>query len=64
MTKIPPPRKPKIKYNLIYRLRKKGFRVVTRERMILAAYLTTPLEVRQIRRLVSEFNFCVQFEIQ
>ena len=58
-----PPRKSQIKYNLIYRLRKKGFRVITGQRMIMVAYLSNPKEVRQVARLVSEFNFCVQFEI-
>jgi hypothetical protein len=52
-----------IRYNLVFRLRKKGFRVVSREKTIIAEYLSKPMEVRQIRRLVKEYNFSVQFSI-
>ncbi|KAA6351243.1 hypothetical protein EZS27_001389 [termite gut metagenome] len=51
-------------YNLIYRLRRKGFKVITGQRTIMAEYLSNPVEVRQIRRLVNEYNFNVQFEIK
>jgi hypothetical protein len=57
-----PPRK--IKYNLVYRLRKKGFKVETKQRTILAEYLSNPLEVHQVWRLVNEYRFKVQFEIR
>jgi hypothetical protein len=60
----PPLKNRAIMYSLIYRLRKKGFRVISRERTIIAEYLSRPLEVRQVRRLVSEFNYYVQFEIK
>jgi len=61
----PPPSKNRvIKYNLIYRLRKKGFRVITKQHIITAEYLSQPLNIRQIRRLVEEYNFNIQFEIQ
>ena len=59
----PPPKNRVIRYNLIYRLRQKGFRIISRERTIIAEYLSQPLEVRQVRRLVKEFSFNVQFEI-
>ena len=49
-----------IRYNLVYRLRKKGFRVDSRGRTIFAYYLSEPYDVCQIRRLVNEFYFVVQ----
>jgi hypothetical protein len=58
----PPPKNRVIMYNLTYRLRKKGFRVITREKTIVAGWLTQPLEVRQVWRLVEEFNYHVQLE--
>jgi hypothetical protein len=48
---------------LIYRLRKKGFRIITHQRTIIAAYLSNPAAVPQVKRLVKEFGFGVQFEI-
>jgi hypothetical protein len=62
-TKIPPSKNRAVRYGLTYRLRKKGFRVISRERTIIAEYPSMPLEVRQISRLVNEFNFSVQFSI-
>jgi hypothetical protein len=59
---VPPPKNSVIRYNLTYRLRKKGFRVDSLKRTVIAEYLSHPLEVRQIRRLVNEYNFVVQFE--
>jgi hypothetical protein len=38
--------------------------VITKEKTIMAAYLSKPTEVRQVRRLVSEFNYHLQFEIK
>jgi hypothetical protein len=55
--------KRKTMYNLVYRLRKKGFLIATRNKEIAADYLSEPLKVRQVRRLVNEFNFNVQFQI-
>ena len=49
--------------NILYRLRKKGIRCVTRERMIFFHYDKDPMAVIQIRRLCREYNFNVQFEI-
>jgi hypothetical protein len=63
LCKIPPPKSRVIKYNLVYRLRRKGFRVQSEERTIIAKYLSEPLKVSQIKRLVNEYNFVVQFEI-
>lgn len=62
--KSPPQKKRQIKYNLIYRLRKKGFRVETRQRIIYCEYLNMPQGVVQLERLRKEFNFFVQFEIR
>ena len=64
MSKSPPPKNRIIKYNLIYRLRKKGFRIITKQQTIMAEYLSKPLETAQIRRLVKEYNFNIQFEIK
>lgn len=49
--------------NLLYKLRRKGVRCSTKERVIFYAYGGTPLNVVQIRRLCEEYNFKVQFEI-
>ena len=51
------------KYNLIYRLRRKGISVITRQRTIEAEGSSKPMEVRQIRRLVNEYGFAVQYLI-
>ncbi|MEQ2900909.1 MULTISPECIES: hypothetical protein [Phocaeicola] len=49
--------------NLLYKLRRKGVRCSTKERMIFYPYGGTPLSVVQIRRLCEEYGFNVQFEI-
>ena len=49
--------------NLLYRLRKKGVRVQTRERTIYSAHDGAPFTIIQIRRLCREFHFSVQLEI-
>lgn len=49
--------------NLLYKLRRKGVRCSTKERVIFYAYGGTPLNVVQIRRLCEEYNFKVQFKI-
>ena len=46
--------------NLLYRLRKKGVRANTREHTIFFGMSGEPFEIRQIRRLCSEFHFNVQ----
>ena len=50
--------------NLLYRLRKKGVRVETRERTIFFAYNGQPFDVVQVKRLCREYHFRVQLEIQ
>lgn len=50
--------------NLLYRLRKKGVRVKTRERTIFFAYNGQPFDVVQVKRLYREYHFRVQLEIQ
>ena len=49
--------------NLLYRLRKKGVRVQTRERTIYFAHDGAPFTIIQIRRLCREFHFSVQLKI-
>lgn len=52
-----------VRDNLLYRLRKKGVRVQTRERTIYFAYDGKPLKIIQVKRQCREFNFYVQLEI-
>lgn len=49
--------------NLLYRLRKKGVRVKTRERTIFFAYNGQSFDVVQVKRLCREYHFRVQLEI-
>ena len=49
--------------NLLYRLRKKGVRVQTRERTIYFAHDGEPFKITQVQRLCKEFLFVVQLEI-
>lgn len=49
--------------NLLYRLRKKGVKVNTRERCIYLPYGSEPDNIAQVRRLRREYDFVVQFEI-
>lgn len=54
------------KANIIYRLRRKGYHVVTRERMIYIPYPGQPFYSGYpvgIRRLHCEFGFSVQISI-
>ena len=53
----------KKKYNLIYRLRKKGYTVLTRQRTIESESTNKYLDIRQIKRLIKEYHFVVQFKI-
>lgn len=50
--------------NLLYRLRKKGVRVLTRERTIFFAWGGDPFRIIQVKRLCKEFHFSVQLEFQ
>lgn len=50
--------------NLLYRLRKKGVRVDTRERIIFFGVGGEPFEIIQVKRPCGEFRFHVQLEIQ
>lgn len=52
-----------IRDNLLYRLRKKGVRVQTRERTIYFAHDGMPFTIIEIRRLCKEYHFNVQLEI-
>ena len=54
--------------NLLYRLRRKGYRCDTRGHVIYypaddAGGGGNPMEIIQIARLKREFGFCVQYEI-
>ena len=49
--------------NLLYRLRKKGVKVNTRERCVSLPYGCEPDNIAQVRRLRREYDFVVQFEI-
>lgn len=49
--------------NLLYKLRRKGVRCSTKERIIFYPYGGVPLNVVQIQRLCEEYGFKVQFEI-
>ncbi len=50
--------------NLLYNLRKKGVRCLTKERMIFFPYGEDPNGVRQIVCLCNEYHFHVQLELQ
>lgn len=49
--------------NLLYRLRKKGVKVNTRERCVYLPYGSELDNIVQVRRLRREYDFVVQFEI-
>ena len=49
---------------LLYKLRKRGVRCLTRCRTIFVPYGSDPMTVPQIVNLVREYNFAVQFEIR
>ena len=49
--------------NLLYNLRKKGVRCLTKERMIFFPYGEDPRKVSQIVRLCQEYHFHVQLEL-
>lgn len=50
--------------NLLYNLRKKGIRCLTKERVIFFPYGDQePLKVKQIAALCNDYNFHVQLEL-
>ena len=49
--------------NLLYKLRRQGFRCSSKDLVIFCPYGSNPLTVVQIRRLCKEYDFKVQFEI-
>lgn len=57
-------KKYKRRNNILYRLRKKGIRCITRDQTIFYPYGENPYDILQIRQLLSEFNFVVQAYIQ
>lgn len=50
--------------NLLYRLRKKGVRVQTKERTIYFVFDGKPFQIVRVQRLCREFNFHVQLVMQ
>ena len=50
--------------NILYRLRKKGFRCNTREMTIFISQGCDPDAVLQMRQLRSEYHFVVQLKIE
>jgi hypothetical protein len=59
----PPPKYPRLRKDLLYRLRKKGVQCDTRQRTIYLPYGEDILKHVQVARLRKEFNFTIQFEI-
>lgn len=49
--------------NLLYKLRRKGVRCDTKDRCIEYPYGSEPRDVPQIRRLMDEYKFNVQYVI-
>ncbi|MDR1865972.1 MAG: hypothetical protein LBR08_10430 [Bacteroidales bacterium] len=49
-----------VRYNLVYRLRKKGYTVITAEKTIVSNNRIDPMQIRQIRRLTKEFHYRIQ----
>lgn len=54
-------RKTKRRYNLVYRLRKRGIMCDSRKRTIYLVFGTDTAEDRLCRQLCSEFRFAIQF---
>lgn len=50
--------------NLLYNLRKKGVRCLTKEQMIFFPYGKDPHQISQIVHLCEEYHFHVQLELQ
>lgn len=57
--------KPKVKRrdNLLYRLRKHGILACTKQKVVYIPYEESPFEHPQVRRLVDEFYFNIQYII-
>lgn len=53
----------KRRYNLVYRLKKKGVICLSKERIICFPYNQDPNAIRQIECLCREYHFYVQLEI-
>jgi hypothetical protein len=52
-------------YGMIYRSRKKGSYIVTRQRVICKPYTNeAPTLSRQEQVLMSEYSFCIQLQIK
>lgn len=49
--------------NLLYHLRKKGYKCLTKEKIIFCPYKSIPHEIYQIKALCGEFFFSVQYEM-
>ncbi|WP_302464234.1 hypothetical protein, partial [Butyricimonas virosa] len=58
------PKRYKRRNNILYRLRKKGIRCVTKERTIFIPYGKNPCDILQVKQLLLEFNFVVQVYIE
>jgi hypothetical protein len=54
---------PKRRANLLYKLRRKGIKVDTKQRVIFISYGNEPWQYIQTVRLCREFNFNIQFII-
>lgn len=52
----------KMRYNLHYRIRKQGYRLVTAKRTIYISYSQKSCS-KQVDRLRNEFNYGIQLEI-
>lgn len=50
--------------NLLYKLRKKGIRCITKERIIFIPYGSPVNRIVQVQRLRRDFHFNVQFYIE
>ena len=59
MNKKSPSPKVKRRDNILYRMRKKGIRCLTRKKTILYPYGKNPDAVRQIRQLRNEYDFLI-----
>jgi len=54
----------KRKYNLTFMLRKKGYRLSTKNKTIYAAYNTLDDFPCQVKALINEYSYVLQTEIQ
>lgn len=49
--------------NMLYQIRKKGYKCQTKEKTIFFPYGENPNAILQIQHLISEFNFTVQYQM-